>query len=186
MPNSTDQPTKIGGTSRRSNPCEKSLMFKIDAIVTRSTRTELKLTAFWPLIWLRKPGYLGIERHLLPGEIVPPPNSFVERSEVPIDRGLLWNLQLGDRVLVQCILEGEYPELAMTMPDTTSGNVIDCQEFFQESSQKRLSQFEPAAGDQSLGRRQWAAPDSGKAPHPDLAGGTSTPVAYFFRSPQSS
>jgi len=64
-------------------------MFEIEAIVTRSTRTELKLTANWPLVWLRNPGCIEIEHNLLPGEIVPPQKSFVERSELPVDRGLL-------------------------------------------------------------------------------------------------
>jgi hypothetical protein len=108
-------------------------MFEIEAIVTMSTRTELKLTANWPLIWLRKPGCLEIERNLLSGEIVPPLKSFVERSELPVDRGLLWNLQLGDRILVRCFLKGEFLELAMSMPAINPVNVIDCKEAFQQS-----------------------------------------------------
>ena len=107
-------------------------MFEIEATVTTSTRTELKLTANWPLIWLRKAGCIQIERNLLPNEIVPPLNSFVERSEVPVDRGLLWNLQLGERVLVRCFLKGESCESAMAI-DINPGNVIDCQEVFQRS-----------------------------------------------------
>jgi hypothetical protein len=110
-----------------------SPMFEIDATVTTSTRTELKLTANWPLIWLRKPGYIQIERNLLPNEIVPSLNSFVERSELSVDRELLWNLQPGDRVLIQCFLKGESLELAMDRPDPNPGKVIDCQEDFQRS-----------------------------------------------------
>src|SRR5580698_5495770 len=109
-------------------------MFEIDAIVTTSTRRELKLTAHWPLIWLRKPGCIQIERNLLPNEIVPPPNSFMERSELSVDRDLLWNLQLGDRVLVHCFLEGESLALAPAKPETNPGNVIDCPEAFQRSA----------------------------------------------------
>jgi hypothetical protein len=108
-------------------------MFEIDATVTTSTRTELKLTANWPLIWLRNPGYIQIERNLLPDETVPSPNSFVECSELSVDRELLWNLQLGDRVLIQCFLKGESPDLAIGRPDSNPGNVIDCQEAFQQS-----------------------------------------------------
>ena len=106
-------------------------MFEIDATATTSTRTELKLTANWPLIWLRKPGRIHIERNLLPNEIVPPLNSFIERSELSVDRELLWNLQLGDRVLIQCFLKDESLGLAMARPDTNPGNVIECQEAFQ-------------------------------------------------------
>jgi hypothetical protein len=108
-------------------------MFEIEAIVTTSTRTQLKLTANWPLIWLEKPGYIQIERDLSPNEIVPALNSFVERSELSVDRELLWNLQLGDRVLVHCFLKGEPLESAMARPDTNAGNVIDFQEAFRQS-----------------------------------------------------
>jgi len=114
-------------------------MFEIEAIVTRSTRTELKLTANWPLIWLRKPGCLEIERNLLAGEIVPPLKSFVERSELPVDRGLLWNLQLGDLALVRCFLKGESLKLAPALPDIDSGNVIDCVEAFNKVRDERLT-----------------------------------------------
>jgi hypothetical protein len=109
-----------------------SPMFEIDATVTTSTRTELKLTANWPLIWLQKPGYIQIERNLLPNETVPSLNSFVERSELSVDRDLLWNLQLGDRILIQCFLKGESVELRDRL-DANPGNVIDCQEAFQRS-----------------------------------------------------
>jgi hypothetical protein len=99
-------------------------MFEIDATVTTSTRTELRLTAEWPLIWLREPGCVQIERNLLPNEIVPSLNSFVERAELSVDRELLWNLQLGDRVLMQCFLRGESLEVAkvgrILTPDTYS------------------------------------------------------------------
>lgn len=108
-------------------------MFEIDATVTTSTRTELKLTANWPLIWLQKPGCIQIERNLLPNEIVPPLNSFIERSELSVDRELLWDLRLGDRVLIQCFLKDESLELVLARPDTDPENVIHCQEAFQRS-----------------------------------------------------
>jgi hypothetical protein len=106
-------------------------MFEIDATVTTSTRTELKLTANWPLIWLQKPGHIQIERNLLPSEVVAPFNSVIERAELSVDRGLLWDLRLGDRVLIQ--LKDESVELAMARPDTNPENVIHCQEAFQRS-----------------------------------------------------
>jgi hypothetical protein len=108
-------------------------MFEIDATVTTSTRTELKLTANWPLIWLRKDGCIQIERNLSPDEIVPPLKCFVERCELPVDRELLWNLQIGERVLVRCFLKGESCESAMAISDINPANVIDCQEVFQRS-----------------------------------------------------
>jgi hypothetical protein len=108
-------------------------MFEIDATVTTSTRTELKLTANWPLIWLQNPGCIQIERNLLPNEIVPPLNSVVERSELSVDRRLLWDLRLGDRVLVRCFLKDESVELAMARTDPNPENVVHCQEAFQRS-----------------------------------------------------
>jgi|SRR5580658_1832718 hypothetical protein len=108
-------------------------MFEIDATVTTSTPTELKLTANWPLIWLQNPGCMQIERNLLPNEIVPPLNSVVARSELSIDRGLLWDLRLGARVLVQCFLKDESVELTMARADTNPENVIHGQEAFQRS-----------------------------------------------------
>ena len=114
-------------------------MFEIEVIVTTSTRTALKLTADWPIVWLQNPGCIEIERELLPGEIMPPPNSSVERSELPVDRGLLWNLQLGDRALVRCFLKGESLKLAPALPDIDSGNVIDCVEAFNKVRDERLT-----------------------------------------------
>jgi|HubBroStandDraft_6_1064221.scaffolds.fasta_scaffold202148_1 hypothetical protein len=108
-------------------------MFEIDATVTTSTRTELKLTANWPLIWLQKPGHIQIERNLLPSEVVAPFNSVIERAELSVDRGLLWDLRLGDRVLIHCFLNDESVELPIAKPDTNPENVIDCQEAFQRS-----------------------------------------------------
>jgi hypothetical protein len=108
-------------------------MFEIEATVTMSTRTELKLIANWPLIWLQKPGCIQVERNLLPNEIVPPLNSVIERSELSVDRGLLWDLRLGDRVLIHCFLNDESVDLAMARPDTVPENVIHCQEAFQPS-----------------------------------------------------
>jgi hypothetical protein len=108
-------------------------MFEIDATVTTSTRRELKLTANWPLIWLQKPGCIQIERNLLPNEIVPPLNGVIERSEFAVDRGLLWDLRLGDRVLIQCFLSDESVQLGVATPDPNPENVIHCQEAFQRS-----------------------------------------------------
>jgi hypothetical protein len=82
-------------------------MYEIEVVVTTSTRTELKLTAAWPLIWLQEPGSIEIQRNLLPGEILPSPNESFKRSEFAVNRGLLWNLKLRDRVLVRCFLKGE-------------------------------------------------------------------------------
>jgi len=57
-------------------------------------------------------------------------NGLVDRSEILVDRGLLWNLQFGDRRLVRCFLNSESLKLAPALPDINSENVIDCVEVF--------------------------------------------------------
>ena len=59
-------------TDDEDNPARLIPMYEIEVIVTTLTRTELKLTANWPLFWLQVPGSVEILRTLLPGEIVPP------------------------------------------------------------------------------------------------------------------
>jgi hypothetical protein len=82
-------------------------MYEIEVTVTTSTRTQLKVTADWPLIWLQAPGSIEILRKLLPGEIVSPVKESVKRSEFPISRSSWSNLRVGDRLIVQCFLKGE-------------------------------------------------------------------------------
>jgi hypothetical protein len=82
-------------------------MYEMEVTVTTYTPEELKLTADWPLIWLQAPGAIEILRKLFPGEIVPPINESVKRSEFRFKQGLRLDLQLGDRVLVPCFLKGE-------------------------------------------------------------------------------
>jgi hypothetical protein len=82
-------------------------MYEMEVTVTTYTPEVLKLTADWPLIWLQAPGAIEILRQLLPGEIVPPINESVKRSEFRFKQGLRLDLQLGDRVLVRCFLKGE-------------------------------------------------------------------------------
>ena len=73
-------------------------MYEIEVTVTTSTRTQLKVTADWPLIWLQAPGpnrlsfvipkgnatpWIKILRKLLPGEIVSPVKESVKRLSFP-------------------------------------------------------------------------------------------------------
>jgi hypothetical protein len=51
------------------------MMYENEVTVTTSTRTQLKVTADWPLIWLQAPGSIEILRKLLPREIVSPVTS---------------------------------------------------------------------------------------------------------------
>ena len=94
-------------TDDEDNPARLIPMYEIEVIVTTLTRTELKLTANWPLFWLQVPGSVEILRTLLPGEIVPPVNVSVKRLEFPVNGGFRSNLQLGDRLIVRCFFKGE-------------------------------------------------------------------------------
>jgi hypothetical protein len=95
-------------TDDEDNPARLIPMYEIEVIVTTLTRTELKLTANWPLVWMQAPGSIEILRKLLPGETVPPLEESVTRSgEFPVKRVRRWNLQLGDRLIVRCFFTGE-------------------------------------------------------------------------------
>ena len=59
------------------------MMYENEVTVTTSTRTQLKVTADWPLIWLQAPGPIEILRKLLPGEIVSPVKESVKRLSFP-------------------------------------------------------------------------------------------------------
>ena len=98
---------KFRPTDDEDNPARLIPMYEIEVIVTTLTRTELKLTANWPLFWLQVPGSVEILRTLLPGEIVPPLNVSVKRLEFPVNGGFRSNLQLGDRLIVRCFFKGE-------------------------------------------------------------------------------
>ena len=82
-------------------------MYEIEVIVTTLTRTELRLTANWPLVWLQAPGSMEILRKLLPGENVPSINASAKRIEFPVNQSVRSNLQLGDRLIARCFFKGE-------------------------------------------------------------------------------
>jgi hypothetical protein len=76
-------------------------MYDIEATVTKSTPSELKLTGNWPLDWLQAPEKsTEVIAELLPGQTEPPPSGPVQRLEILGNRALRPNLQLGDRVVV--------------------------------------------------------------------------------------
>ena len=94
-------------TDDEDNPARLIPMYEIEVIVTTLTRTELKLTANWPLFWLQAPGSIEILRKLLPGETVPRLKESAKRSEFPVNSSVRSNLQLGDRLIVRCFFKGE-------------------------------------------------------------------------------
>ncbi len=79
-------------------------MYDVEATVTETSPTVLKLTADWPLDWLRKTGIrtLEIQRELLHGESSNPPSVPTERAEINGNRGNWRKLQVGNRVVVRC------------------------------------------------------------------------------------
>lgn len=75
-------------------------MYSIEATVTTSTPTELKLTGNYPFLWLQAlgPTALGsteIERKLSPGETFDSLGEPVQQKEIHGNRGNWPKLQLG-------------------------------------------------------------------------------------------
>ena len=91
-------------------------MYDVEATVTETSPTVLKLTADWPVDWLRETGTrtMEIQRELLPGEILDLPSVRTERAEINGDRGNWRKLRVGNRVLVRCFFPGKEPTLRLT------------------------------------------------------------------------
>ena len=79
---------------------------------TQTSPTVLKLTADWPVDWLRETGIrtMEIQRQLLHGEILELPSVPTERAEINGDRGQWPKLHVGNRVVVRCFFPGETTE----------------------------------------------------------------------------
>ena len=84
-------------------------MYEIEATVTETGPTVLKLAADWPVDWLREPGTrtMEIQRELFHGETPQVPSAITERAEIGGNRENWPKLQVGDRVLVRCSFPGE-------------------------------------------------------------------------------
>jgi hypothetical protein len=87
-------------------------MYYVVATVTETSPTVLKLTADWPVDWLREPGNrtMEIQRKLLRGEILGPLSVPTEQAALNGNSRQLGRLQVGDRVLVRCFFPGERTE----------------------------------------------------------------------------
>ena len=74
-------------------------MYEIEATVTETGPTVLKITADWPVDWLREPGIrtLEIQRELFHGETLGLPSVPTERVEINGDRENWPKLQAGNR-----------------------------------------------------------------------------------------
>jgi hypothetical protein len=85
-------------------------MYEIEATVTETGPTVLKLTADWPIDWLREPGLrtMEIQRELLHGETLDLPSGPTERVEINGNRRNWPKLQVG--VAVRSFLPGERVE----------------------------------------------------------------------------
>ena len=84
-------------------------MYDVEAMVTETSPTVLKLTADWPVVWLREQGIrtMEIQRQLLLGETLDPLLVPTERAEINGNRGNWRKLQVGNRVVVRCFFPGE-------------------------------------------------------------------------------
>jgi hypothetical protein len=87
-------------------------MYDVEATVTETSPTVLKLTADWPVDWLRETGTRTMEilRELLLGEILELPSVPTERAEVDGNRANWPKLHAGNRVVVRCFFPGERNE----------------------------------------------------------------------------
>ncbi len=85
-------------------------------MITRTGPTVLRLTADWPVDWLREPGIrtMGIQRELLRGETLELPSVPTERVEIDGNRVNWPKLWVGNRVVVRCFFPGETgPDIAV-------------------------------------------------------------------------
>jgi hypothetical protein len=84
-------------------------MYDIEATVTETSPTILKLTADWPVDWLRETGTrtMEIQRELLQGEVLEVLSVPTERAEINGNRSNWRKLRVGNRVVVRCFFPGE-------------------------------------------------------------------------------
>jgi hypothetical protein len=86
-------------------------MYDIEATVTETSPTVLRLSADWPVDWLRETARtMEIQRELLHGEILELPWVPTERAEIDGNRGNWRKLHVGNRVVVTCFFPGERTE----------------------------------------------------------------------------
>jgi hypothetical protein len=88
---------------------ERIAMYDVEATVTENAPTQLKLSADWPVGWLRETGLrtVEIQRELLDGETLELLWVPTERAEIKGNRGNWRKLHVGLRVLVMCFFPGE-------------------------------------------------------------------------------
>ena len=84
-------------------------MYDIEAMVSETSPTVLKLSADWPVDWLRGPGVrtMEIQRELLHGKILGLSGVLTQRAEIDGNRANWKKLRVGDQVVVRCFFPGE-------------------------------------------------------------------------------
>jgi hypothetical protein len=84
-------------------------MYDVEATVTETAPTLLKLSADWPVDWLRETGIrtMEIRRELLHGEFLELPWVPTERAEIKGNRSNWGKLHVGLRVVVRCFFPDE-------------------------------------------------------------------------------
>jgi hypothetical protein len=87
-------------------------MYEVEATVSETGPTVLKLTAEWPVDWLRETGIrtMVIQRQLLHGEVLEVLSVPTERAVIDGNRGKWSSLYVGNRVVVRCFFPGERTE----------------------------------------------------------------------------
>jgi hypothetical protein len=84
-------------------------MYDVEATVTETAPSLLKLTADWPVDWLQETGIRTMEimRQLLHGEFLELPWVTTQRAEIGGNRANWRKLHVGNHVLVRCFFPGE-------------------------------------------------------------------------------
>jgi hypothetical protein len=87
-------------------------MYDVEATVTETGPTVLKLTADWPVDWLRATGIrsMEIQRELFHGGILETPSVPTERREIDGNRANWRKLHVSNRVVVRCFFPGKNAE----------------------------------------------------------------------------
>jgi hypothetical protein len=84
-------------------------MYDVEATVTETAPTLLRLSADWPVDWLRETGIrtVEIQRELLHSEFLELPWVPTERAEIRGNRSNWRKLHVGLRVVVRCFFPDE-------------------------------------------------------------------------------
>ena len=87
-------------------------MYEIEAMVSETSPTVLKLSGDWPVDWLRGHGVrtMEIQRELLHAGSRELSGVLTQRAEIDGNRANWKKLRVGDQVVVKCFFRGKEPK----------------------------------------------------------------------------